>query len=65
MVRIVTSISVLESLKDEALKAAKNGEYPGANSFSAIVEIALDNLLHPDKDTQPDEAENVELEVTA
>jgi len=61
MSRVVTSISVLKDLKQEALDAARNGEYPGASNFSAMVELALDKLLHPEEHP----IENVELEVTA
>lgn len=50
MSRVVTSISVLESLKKEAIDAARNGEYPGASNFSAMVEVALNKMLHPEND---------------
>lgn len=59
MSRVVTSISVLESLKLEAQDAAKTGKYPGASNFSAIVELALNRLLHPEN------THNVRREVTA
>ena len=48
MSRAITSISILKKLQEEAVKAAKNGKFPGASSFSAIVELALDRLLHPE-----------------
>ncbi len=48
MSRVVTSISVLKSLKEEALDAAGKGKFPGASNFSAVVEVALDKLLHPE-----------------
>jgi len=49
MARIVTSISVLKELKEEALNEARAGKYPGISDFSSMVEYALDRLLHPDK----------------
>lgn len=61
MSRVVTSIRILKDLKDEAHEAALKGEYPGASSFSAMVEMALDKLLHPEE--YP--IENMELEVPA
>jgi len=49
MTRIVTSVSILKSLKDEALCAAKEGKFPGISDFSSIVELALHELLHKKK----------------
>ena len=56
MSRIITTITVLEKLKTEALEAAKQGQYPGANSFSSMVEIALDQLLHKTRQNMEAEA---------
>ncbi|TFH12628.1 hypothetical protein E4H04_13125 [Candidatus Bathyarchaeota archaeon] len=61
MSRIVTSISVLKSLKEEAVDAAVKGQYPGTSNFSAMVELALDKMLH--QGTTP--YETVEPEVAA
>ena len=49
MSRMVTSISILKSLVEEADKAAQTGKYPGVANRSAIIELALDRLLHPEK----------------
>jgi len=46
MSRIVTSVSILRRLKEEAVDAAKKGRFPGASDFSSMVELALDRLLH-------------------
>jgi len=51
--RIVTSISILKNLKEEALEIARSGRYPGISDFSSIVEYALDRLLHPKKHIPP------------
>jgi len=48
MSRTVTTISILESVKLEATKAAKEGKYPGTSTFSGLVEVALNRLLHPE-----------------
>ncbi len=51
--RIITSISILKELRDEALKAAREGRFPGISDFSSIVEYALDRLLHPERYRTP------------
>jgi metal-responsive CopG/Arc/MetJ family transcriptional regulator len=47
--RMITSVSLLKSLVQEADEAAKQGKYPGAASRSAIIELALDRMFHPEK----------------
>jgi len=57
MARVVTSIRILETLWKEADKAAREGRFPGASSRSAIIELALDRLFHPEKYLPPAELE--------
>ena len=60
MSRIVTSVSILRSLKEEAVDAAKKGQFPGVSDFSSMVELALDHLLH--QGNSPERVASVEVE---
>ena len=59
--KIVTTIRISKSLKDEAFKAAGEGRFPGASNFSSVVEVALHRLLHPK--TRPVEDTKLEASV--
>jgi len=48
MSRMITSVSILKSLAEEADEAATNGKFPGVSNRSAMIELALDRLLHPE-----------------
>jgi hypothetical protein len=48
MSRIITSISILKHLAQEATEAASTGRFPGVSHRSAVIEFALDRLLHPE-----------------
>ncbi len=49
MSKVVTTISIRRDLKDEGIKAAKEGRFAGISDFSSLIELALDKLLHPEK----------------
>mgnify|MGYP000032267508 CR=1 FL=1 len=45
MEKEVTNLSIRRDIKHRAVKAVKNGLFPGINSLSALVEYALQKVL--------------------
>jgi len=45
MEKEVTNLYIRKDIKERAIEAVKKGVFPGVNSLSNLVELALENIL--------------------
>ena len=45
MEKEITTLSIRKDIKKRAIKAVKKGVFPGINSLSNLVELALEEIL--------------------